>query len=159
MFGGGLKNLFMIFITFKTRDKTYLKIEKAWFLLVHWVTINSRLILLCHFRSPMSFFPIFLEKTVICKKCNFFGQTLVFLPTGKPSLYFLLSIFWIKTLRKTPVLESLFNYVAGLRSVILIKKRQQHRYFPVNFSRFLRTSISYNTCNGSLRNHVHESKI
>ena len=27
----------MIFITFKTRDKTYSKIEKAWFLLLQWV--------------------------------------------------------------------------------------------------------------------------
>ena len=44
-----LPKLFMIFITLKTSDKKCLKIEKAWFLLVHWVVKNNRLILLCHF--------------------------------------------------------------------------------------------------------------
>ena len=32
-----------------------------------------------------------------------------------------------------------FNKVAGLRSATLLKKRLQHRCFPVNFSKFLRT--------------------
>ena len=41
--------------------------------------------------------------------------------------------------RKTPVLESLFNEVAGLKARIFIEKRLQHRCFPVKFSRFLRT--------------------
>ena len=33
----------------------------------------------------------------------------------------------------------LFNKVAGLRPATLLKKRLWHRYFPVNFARFLRT--------------------
>ena len=41
--------------------------------------------------------------------------------------------------RKTPVPESLFNEVAGLRSATLLKKRLWHRCFPVNFAKFLRT--------------------
>ena len=86
---GVLKNLFMIFITFKTRDKIFFKIGNVCFLLVHWVSKRNRLILLYHFRlSTPFFFSIFQEKTIISKKCNFFGQTLVFLPTGKRGLYF-----------------------------------------------------------------------
>ena len=34
--------------------------------------------------------------------------------------------------------ESLFNKVAGLRPVTLLKKKLWHRYFPVNFAKFLR---------------------
>ena len=41
--------------------------------------------------------------------------------------------------RKTPVLESLFNKVAGLRVCNFIKTRLQHSFFPVKFSNFLRT--------------------
>ena len=37
---------------------------------------------------------------------------------------------------KAPVLESLFNKVAGLDACIFIKKRKQHRYFPVNIAKF-----------------------
>ena len=32
-----------------------------------------------------------------------------------------------------------FNKVAGLRPATLLKKRLWHRYFPVNFAKFLRT--------------------
>ena len=39
---------------------------------------------------------------------------------------------------KTPVLESLFNKVAGL------KKRLQHKCFPVNIVKFLKTPILKN---------------
>ena len=65
------KNVFMTFITFKTRDKTCLEIETAWFLLVHWVPENSILILLCHFHKE-----IFEENMVISKKRSFFDRTL-----------------------------------------------------------------------------------
>ena len=41
--------------------------------------------------------------------------------------------------RKTPVQESLFNKVAGLRSATLLKKRLWRKCFPVNFVKFLRT--------------------
>ena len=42
-----------------------------------------------------------------------------------------------------------FNKVAGLRPATLLKKRLWHRYFPVNFAKFLRTPFLQNTC-GSL---------
>ena len=41
----------------------------------------------------------------------------------------------------TPVLESLFNKVASLKACNFIKKRLQHRCFPVNIARFLRTAL------------------
>ena len=43
--------------------------------------------------------------------------------------------------RKTSMLESLFNKVAGLKTGKFIKQRVQNRCFPVTFLKFLRTSI------------------
>ena len=44
------------------------------------------------------------------------------------------------------MLESLFNKVASLKACNFIKKRFQHRRFPVNIEKFLRTSILKNIC-------------
>ena len=41
--------------------------------------------------------------------------------------------------RKTPVLESVFNIIAGLKGCRFIEKRLQHRRFPVNIVKLLRT--------------------
>ena len=41
--------------------------------------------------------------------------------------------------RKTPVLDPLFNKVAGLKTRNLIKETLQRRYFSVKFAKFLRT--------------------
>ena len=46
---------------------------------------------------------------------------------------------------ETPVLESYFNRVSGLRAVTLLKKRLQHRCFQANFMKFLRTPFLQNT--------------
>ena len=45
--------------------------------------------------------------------------------------------FTRKHLRQSPF----FNKVAGLRPDILLKKRLWHRYFPLNFAKFLRTTF------------------
>ena len=45
--------------------------------------------------------------------------------------------------RKTPVLESLFNKVAGLKFFII--KILQHRCFPVHIAKFLRTAFLQNS--------------
>ena len=45
---------------------------------------------------------------------------------------------------ETPVLESLFKKVAGLKFCSFIKKRPQHRCFPVNIAKLKRPSISKN---------------
>ena len=56
--------------------------------------------------------------------------------------------------RETPVLESLFNKVAGLQACNYIKKRPQLRCFPVNIAKFLRTPILKNTCEELLLNFI-----
>ena len=48
------------------------------------------------------------------------------------------------TFTQTSVLESLFNKVEGLKVCKFIKKRLQHRCFPVNIANFLKTSILEN---------------
>ena len=48
--------------------------------------------------------------------------------------------------RKTPVLESLFNKVAGLQACNFIKKGLQQRHIPVKFAKFLRTHFLKNIC-------------
>ena len=40
-----------------------------------------------------------------------------------------------------PVLESLFNKIAGLQAWNFIEKRLQHKFFPVNFAKYLRTAF------------------
>ena len=50
--------------------------------------------------------------------------------------------------RKTPVLESLFSKVASLEAYKFIKKRLQHRCFPVNIANFLRKFYLKNTTGG-----------
>ena len=41
--------------------------------------------------------------------------------------------------QKTLVLKSLLNKVAGRKTCNFIKKRLQHRCFPVNFGKFIKT--------------------
>ena len=43
-----------------------------------------------------------------------------------------------KTNKLPPVLESLFNKLAGLKVCNIIKKRLQHSCFPVSIAEFLR---------------------
>ena len=50
--------------------------------------------------------------------------------------------------RRTSVLESLFNKIAGLRTCNFIKKRLQHRCFLENIAKFLRTAILKNVSGG-----------
>ena len=60
--------------------------------------------------------------------------------------------------QETPVLESLFKKVAGLQACNFIKKRSQHRCFPMNIAKLLRLTILksigkrllFNCFNGSL---------
>ena len=44
--------------------------------------------------------------------------------------------------QETPVLESLFNELAGLQACKFIKKKLQHRCFPVNIAKFLRAAFA-----------------
>ena len=47
---------------------------------------------------------------------------------------------------ETPVLESLLNKAADLQVCNFIKKKHQHRYFPVIIAKFLRIPILKNIC-------------
>ena len=55
--------------------------------------------------------------------------------------------------------ESLFNKVAGLRPATLLKKRLRHKCFPVNFTKFLRTTFLQDTSGRPLLEGVHLLKI
>ena len=48
--------------------------------------------------------------------------------------------------KETPVLESLFKKVAGLKPSNFIRKRSKHRCFPVNIAKFLILLSSKNNC-------------
>ena len=48
--------------------------------------------------------------------------------------------------RKAPALESVFNKVAGLKACNFIQKRLQHKCFPVNIAKVLKTPILKNIC-------------
>ena len=47
--------------------------------------------------------------------------------------------------KKTPVLEYLFNKIASLKVCNFIQKTLQHRCFPVNIAKYLRTAFFYRT--------------
>ena len=64
------------------------------------------------------------------------------------------SLNFAKINRKTPVLESLFNEIAGLRNPILLKKRLKNCCFPVNFAKFLRITFLRNTFSGCFYNNT-----
>ena len=59
-------------------------------------------------------------------------------------LIFNFTIWYI--LKRTLVLESIFNKVAGLQACNFIKKRLQHSCFPVKFAKLLRTPNLKNIC-------------
>ena len=54
----------------------------------------------------------------------------------------------IKSHRKAPVLDSLFNKVAGQKACNFIKKRLQHKCFPVKFVKFLKTRFFIQNTSG-----------
>ena len=56
--------------------------------------------------------------------------------------------------RKRPVVEYLFNKFMGLQAGNVITKRLQHRYFPVNIAKFLKTSILKDICERRLLNFI-----
>ena len=43
-------------------------------------------------------------------------------------------------------LQSLFNKTAGLQACNFVEKRLQHKCFPVNIAKFLRTPILKDIC-------------
>ena len=63
-------------------------------------------------------------------------------------MFFIIGVLQKFRNRKTLVLESLFIKVAVLKVCNFMKKRLQHRPFPVNNAKFLRTAFFINTSGG-----------
>ena len=81
----------------------------------------------------------------ILKKHSFHGQTLVFLPPGKPGLYiqrlqFFFFEYYELGIKGKHLCQRLFLMKTLLKT--FIKMRLQHRCFPLSFARFLWTHIS-----------------
>ena len=69
--------------------------------------------------------------------------------TSRSVLFFEIGILKVCNFhRKTLVLESLFSKVASLEAYKFIKKRLQHRCFPVNIVNFFRKFYLKNTTGG-----------
>ena len=60
----------------------------------------------------------------------------------------------LEAAKKTPVPETLFDKVAGLRPATLLKKCLLHRCFPVNFDKSLRIPFLQNTSGRLLQKHL-----
>ena len=56
--------------------------------------------------------------------------------------------------QKMPLLESLFNLVAGFQVYSFIKKRLQQRYFSVKIAKFLKAPIFKKICERLLLNNA-----
>ena len=57
-------------------------------------------------------------------------------------VFFKKGVFKLRNIyRKTPVLEFIFNQVTGLKGCNFMNKRLQHKCFPVNIAKFLRTAF------------------
>ena len=71
---------------------------------------------------------------------QFSMQYITTIRTSRSQMFFEIGVLKVCNIhRKTPVLESLFSKVASLEAYKFIKKRLQHRCFPVNIANFLRT--------------------
>ena len=83
---------------------------------------------------------------------NFIQFSMQYITTIKSSrsqMFFEIGVLKVCNIhRKTPVLESLFSKVASLEACNFIKKRLQHRCFPVNIAKFLRKFYLKNTTGG-----------
>ena len=64
----------------------------------------------------------------------------------RPDVFFWKTVLKTFAIKKTPVLESSFNRLARFKTSNFLKKRLQHRCFPVNIAKFLRTVILMKIC-------------
>ena len=80
---------------------------------------------------------------------NFLCNILTTIRTNRSQMFFEIGVLKVSNIhRKTPVLKSLFRKVASLEAYKFIKKRLQHRCFPVNIANFLRKFYLKNTTGG-----------
>ena len=67
------------------------------------------------------------------------------LPKVNSEAFFKIGVLKNFATEKPPVLESLSNKVAGLKAGNFIKKKLQHRCFPVNIAKNFKNSLFYRT--------------
>ena len=80
---------------------------------------------------------------------QFSMQYITTIRTSRSQMFFEIGVLKVCNIhRKTPVLESLFSKVASLEACNFIKKRLQHRCFPVNIAKFLIKLYLKNTTGG-----------
>ena len=80
---------------------------------------------------------------------QFSMQYITTIRTSRSQMFFEIGVLKVCNIhRKTPVLESLFSKVASLEAYKFIKKRLQHRCFPVNIANFLRKFYLKKTIGG-----------
>ena len=123
----------------------FLKISQHWSLLLHkhvwWLLLD--------FHGSRYFFSV--EFGIYCWQSHWFlfwTPLKTWVKLDKP-----LKLFCKKRVqklckfhRKTPMLKSLFTKVVGLKACSFIKTRLQHRYFPVKFTKFLKTRNLKSIC-------------
>ena len=91
------------------------------------------------------------KKNLYCNQQRYFKWDYNPFQKQAPDVFYKKAVLkFCNILRKTPELESLFNKIVGLQACIfrpptLLKRKFQHRCFPVNIAKFLRTSISKNS--------------
>ena len=70
---------------------------------------------------------------------QFSMQHITTIRSSRSQMFFEIGVLKVWNIhRKTPVLESLFSKIASLEACNFIKKRLQHRCFPMNIAKFFR---------------------
>ena len=79
----------------------------------------------------------------VCVFCYYFHFESIKFRSSRSQMSFKIRYFWkfLNIYRKTRVLELLYNKFAVLQVCKFIKKRLQHRCFPLNIAKFLRTTL------------------
>ena len=91
--------------------------------------------------------PVFLENKITVLFCKFLSSFSAFQETQKQNFYLTQRQPFADVIQnrwKTPVLEPLFNKVAGLKAYRFIKIRRQHKCFLGKLAKFLRTPFLEN---------------
>ena len=126
------------------------KNRKIYFLILHCVSKNSRLVLLSFSKKNIPRENGNVLKTLSLVKLLFSCHS------GNQG--FACHVFWKLRFKEKHLFWSLsFNESCRLMGFNFMEKRLQYSYFPVNCAQLLRMRTSYNTANGSLWKHVNES--
>ena len=103
----------------KVKNKSYFLVKKDFFIFSSKIQSKVHRLLKTFANSEAATRSVLLEKPALKSLTKFTGKHLC------QSLF--------------------FDKVTGLRSAALFKKRPWHRFFPVNFAKFLRTPFLYRT--------------